>query len=111
MGAEEAHTKVKSVAIILAAGSSSRLGQSKQLLKIGNETLLRKTAKTVIDAEVDKVVVVLGSNQQVHEKEIINLPVQSIYNPDWHKGMGSSLKVGVRFVEENFPGCETLIVS
>src|SRR5258706_7354204 len=111
MAAEADNTVVKSVAIILAAGPSSRMKQSKQLLIIGNETLLRKTVRTVIDSGVDKVLIVLGYGQQAHQQEIIDLPIQTIYNQDLQKGMGSSLKIGVRFVEENFPICETLIIS
>jgi molybdenum cofactor cytidylyltransferase len=105
------NSKVKSVAIILAAGSSSRLGQAKQLLKIEGETLLRKTVLTVIDSGVDRVVVVLGSRYQEHQKEISDLFVSTIINPNWENGMGSSLKVGIRFVEENFPNCETVILT
>ena len=104
-------TKVKSVAVILAAGSSSRMGQSKQLLKVGNESLLRKTIKTIIASEVDKAVVILGSNQQVHQQEIADLPIQAIYNEDWEKGMGSSLRCGIHFVEEQFPSCEAILVT
>src|SRR5260221_3592796 len=111
MAAEEDKTIVKSVAIILAAGPSSRLRQSKQLLKIGNETMLRKTVRAVIDSGVDKILIVLGSGQQAHQQEIIDLPVHVVYNPDWQKGMGSSLKVGVGFVEEQFSTCETILVS
>jgi len=111
MAAEGDHTKVKSVAIILAAGSSSRMGRSKQLLKVGDESLLRKTIRTVIASEVDKIVVVLGSSTEAHHQEIIDLPVQTIFNPDWQKGMGSSLKYGVQFVEEQFQSCGAILVT
>jgi len=111
MATEKDNTKVKSVAIILAAGSSSRMGQSKQLLKVENESLLRKTIRTVIASEVDKAVVVLGSNEEAHHQEIIDLPVQVIFNAAWEKGMGSSLKCGVHFVEKHFPSCEEILIT
>jgi molybdenum cofactor cytidylyltransferase len=99
------------VAIILAAGSSSRMGQSKQLLKVGGESLLRKTINAVRDSPVDQIAVVLGADLQMHQKEIADLPVHSIFNADWEKGMGSSLKSGLRLMEERYPACEAVLVT
>ena len=100
----------ETVAIILAAGSSSRLGQSKQLLKIGKETLLQKIALTALASGLDKVVVVLGAGYEKHQPEISGLPVHIVFNPDWEKGMGSSLKCGVRFAVETFPDVDAVIL-
>ena len=111
MATEQDEEKVKSVAVILAAGSSSRMGQSKQLLKIGNESLIRKAIKTVIDSGVNQVVVVLGSNHATHHKEIAELPIQIITNQSWEKGMGSSIKGGVQFVKDHFPLCTTFLFT
>lgn len=111
MATEPDKEKVKSVAVILAAGSSSRMGQSKQLLKIGGESLIRKTIKTVIDSGVDQVIVVLGSNQQTHQKEIADLSIQVIHNSNWEKGMGSSIKRGVQFVNNHFPLCGSVLIT
>ncbi len=106
----ENRSSTKTAAIILAAGSSSRLGQSKQLLKIGSASLLRKTALTALASGMDKVVVVLGAGHEKHQQEIIDLPLQLVFNPDWEKGMGSSLKCGVRFLVETFPDADSVIV-
>ena len=111
MDAEIDDKKVKSVAIILAAGASLRMGQSKQLLKIGNESLLRKTIRSVRDSGVDQTLVVLGSNEQGHRNEIIDLPIHVVSNSEWQKGMGSSLKCGVHFVTRIFPYWETILVA
>ncbi|HLZ17106.1 MAG TPA: nucleotidyltransferase family protein [Cyclobacteriaceae bacterium] len=111
MATERNRSAVKSVAIVLAAGSSSRLGQSKQLLKIGDETLLRKTIRTVIDSGVDQVIVILGSEEKAHRNELKGLPVTAVFNPGWEKGMGSSLKRGVRFAVEKFPASEFILVA
>jgi molybdenum cofactor cytidylyltransferase len=111
MTAGEDITKVKSVAIVLAAGSSSRMGQSKQLLKIGTESLLRKTIRTVQDSGIDQLVVVLGAHEHDHRQEIIDLAVHIAVNSEWQKGMGASLKCGVQFVSEQFPSCETILVT
>jgi molybdenum cofactor cytidylyltransferase len=81
--------------IILAGGSSSRMGESKQLLKINNETLLRKTVHAAIGAGHISMVV-LGANANEHLREIQKTSTYSVFNPDWEKGMGSSLKCGLR---------------
>lgn len=82
-------------AIILAAGSSSRMGSSKQLLRWGEGTLLSHAVKTAMDSRVGHVFVVLGSNESEHRKAIKGQPVTVVSNPGWEKGMGSSLKAGL----------------
>jgi len=81
--------------IILAAGSSSRMGQSKQLLPWNDETLLAHAVKTAMESRAGHVYVVLGSNEDLHRAEIEKLPVTIVKNPSWEKGMGSSIKVGL----------------
>lgn len=83
-------------AIILAAGSSSRMGQSKQLLPWNNETLLTHAIKTAMESRVGHIYVVLGSNAEAHKKAIEGLPVSVVVNENWEKGMGSSLKAGLK---------------
>lgn len=82
-------------AIILAAGSSSRMGQSKQLLPWGNESLLRHAVNTALQSGVNTVFVVLGSNADAHRNEIKDLDVTIVVNNEWQRGMGSSLKAGL----------------
>ncbi len=107
----EDEKRIETIAIVLAAGSSSRMGQSKQLLKIGHQSLIRKTIKILEDAGLNKTVVVLGARKEEHQREIEDLKVAIVFNPNWEKGMGSSLKCGVRYVLENFPNAKSLIVT
>lgn len=103
-------SSVTSVALILAAGSSSRMKQSKQLLKIDGESLLRKAITVAAKSGVSKMVVVLGANEAKHREEIAGLDPAIITNPEWQNGMGSSLKCGVRFITKEFPNTEVAIV-
>lgn len=82
--------------IILAAGDSSRMGQSKQLLKVGNQTLLQKSVQTALHSGIEKIVVVLGSNDKAHLENIKDLPVKIVINENWKTGMGSSIKSGLK---------------
>jgi molybdenum cofactor cytidylyltransferase len=101
---------VTSVALVLAAGSSSRMKQSKQLLKIGETSLLHKTTQTALDSGVDTVVVVLGANHEEHAKELSDVRASVIFNSGWQGGMGSSLKAGIKVILERFPATDFVLV-
>lgn len=96
--------------LILAAGSSSRMGQSKQLLDINGEPLLRRIVRIALDVVPDEVVVVLGANQEEHFKVIENLPIKSVYNDNWQKGMGSSIKAGLNHLLEVSPTINAVMI-
>jgi molybdenum cofactor cytidylyltransferase len=103
-------SSVSSVALILAAGSSSRMKQSKQLLKIEGESLLRKTIGAATDSGVDEVIVVVGANEALHRNEIVDQKAIIISNPSWLNGMGSSLKCGINFINQHFPSIDFVVV-
>ena len=97
-------------AIILAAGSSSRMGESKQMLTINGQRLLVRTIQTVLDSGIQDVVVVLGSDESIHRKAIGNLPVDTTFNDEWENGMGSSIKHGLLHVTSRHPVPEAVII-
>jgi molybdenum cofactor cytidylyltransferase len=91
---------LKTIAIVLlAAGESSRMGGSKQLLEVQGKTLLEKILE-VIDACGDvKKVVVLGARAEAHEKVTQLFPnFNVVVNSRWKEGLGSSIKAGLQFV-------------
>lgn len=100
-----------SAAIILAAGASSRMGQSKQMLDVKGEKLLARTIQTVLAAEIRNIAVVLGADREAHRRIIQSLPVDIVYNEHWEHGMGSSLKSGLRHLTEKYPTLESVIVT
>ena len=85
--------------VVLAAGSSSRMGQTKQLLPLMNTTLLRYTVSEALSATND-VVVVLGANDEMIRENLKNVPVDIVHNSEWQQGMSSSIKSGVSFLTE-----------
>jgi len=82
-------------AVVLAAGSSSRLGEPKQLVQIGGGSLLRRTVRMAKEAGCDPVVVVLGFEAERMRGELDGLRATAIVNAGWREGMGSSLRCGV----------------
>jgi len=96
--------------IILAAGESSRMGQSKQLLTIDDETLLHRAVKTALDTEADSVLVVLGFDHEKHKHALQDQPVEYVVNPQWQKGIGSSIKAGLDRLLQLKPLTEGVII-
>lgn len=96
--------------LLLAAGASSRMGQSKQLLSIDGKPLLQKMAEEAVKASVGKVVVVLGAQANVHQAVIKNLPVEMVIHHEWQKGMGSSLKAGLQFIMNQSAKASAILV-
>jgi molybdenum cofactor cytidylyltransferase len=102
---------MKSICIIvLAAGESSRMGQSKQLLKVDEETLLHRAVKTALDTEVDSVLVVLGSDHEKHRLVLQDQPVDYVVNPHWKKGIGSSIKTGLSKLMAEKKSPDTILI-
>src|SRR5450755_2516198 len=58
------------VGLVLAAGSSRRLGQPKQLLAYGTGTLLGHTLDVARASDLDQVVVVLGVSSEVVRDQV-----------------------------------------
>ena len=81
--------------LILAAGASTRLGQPKQLLRLGEKTLLAQICETALSIENQRVVVVLGANCEAIKPSIEHLPVKVVFNEKWAEGMGSSIACGM----------------
>jgi molybdenum cofactor cytidylyltransferase len=80
--------------IILAAGESSRLGRPKQLLEFQNQTLIEKITGTALTAGL-KTVVVLGAKWEKIKPVIENLPVETVLNKNWKKGISYSIATGL----------------
>ena len=83
-------------ALILAAGSSRRMGSQKLLLPFGQSTMIETVIANVLNSSIDHVMVVLGANQEKIKDTIGNLPVQFCHNKEHEKGMLSSIVCGIR---------------
>lgn len=85
-------------AVILAAGGSKRLGQPKQLLELGGETLLRRIVRSAGEAGCAPVVVVAGAASPQVEAEIAGTGAQLVVHGEWERGLGSSIKCGTQYL-------------
>lgn len=78
--------------VILAAGSSSRLGYPKQLIDWQGKPLLRHLAEQALATNVP-VTIVLGANQELIRPAIADLALTILDNDAWQEGMSSSIRL------------------
>jgi CTP:molybdopterin cytidylyltransferase MocA len=89
-------------AVILAAGSSSRMGQAKQLLALGESTVLAQTLAHVQAAALDEIILVLGASAEaIHRRLPSPQELKIVVNPDYQQGIASSLRTGLTAVDPN----------
>lgn len=86
------------VGIVLAAGSSSRLGRPKQLLPFAGRPLLEQTLRLVNAAGLAEVVVVLGGSAVAIQQQVNFGRARPLVNPDYQAGQSTSLRVGLAAV-------------
>ena len=97
--------------LLLAAGGSSRLGRPKQLVQWEGKTLIRRAVEALIDAGCDPVVVVLGAEIEQSREELGGLNVDVFENPDWERGMSSSIRVGIGHFLAAPPSPEAVLIT
>jgi molybdenum cofactor cytidylyltransferase len=99
-------------AIVLAAGSSTRMGRPKALLTIGpsRETFLDRITRTLAEGGIDETIVVLGVDAAVVQAGIAPPPrTRFVVNPAPERGQLSSLLEGLRVVDR--PGVRAVLVT
>ncbi|MBD1387552.1 nucleotidyltransferase family protein [Mucilaginibacter rigui] len=94
--------------VILAAGSSSRMGTPKQNLYIGRHTLLQRMVQAATAAS-DSVLVILGANFDALAATINDTNAGILYNKDWALGMGSSIKLAVSHIQLKHTNTDTIV--
>jgi len=82
-------------AVILAAGTSRRMGTVKQLLQLDDRPLLQHALDNVRASEVNEIVLVLGFAAEAIRREIDAQKVRVVINESYQQGMGTSLRAGL----------------
>ena len=81
------------VAVVLAAGASSRFGRPKQLEAFRGDPLVVHAARVALGAACDRTIVVWGAVKL--PAVLQELPVELLENRDWSEGMASSIRTAV----------------
>ncbi len=88
--------RVEAAGLILAAGLSSRFGgRPKALAEFGGRTHLRRLVESLGYCGLTRVAVVTGHARAEVEAEATALGAEPVFNPDYQRGMFSSLQAGL----------------
>ena len=82
-------------AVLLAAGGSRRMGQTKQLLPIDGQPMVRRVAQTVCQAGLAQVVAVVGAEGERVARALADLDLEIVHNQAWQRGMSTSVRAGI----------------
>jgi molybdenum cofactor cytidylyltransferase len=83
--------------VVLAGGSSTRMGENKLLFDLDGESVVRRVVRQAVAAGLDPVIVVLGHEAELIRRELDGLDstCRTVVNPDYERGINSSLKSGI----------------
>jgi molybdenum cofactor cytidylyltransferase len=83
--------------VVLAAGTSSRMGRPKQLLDLGGKPILQHVLDAAESSPLDEVVVVLGHRAE-EIRDALRLPsnARTVLNREFAGGQSTSLGAGLR---------------
>ena len=95
---------IKIAGIILAAGSSSRMGKPKQLLPFGKTTLLGQVIHNARQSILYEIIVVLGHGADKIQQRLDLSGTRTILNPAYPTGQSASLKAGLEAVSDPCQG-------
>ena len=98
-------------AIVLAAGTSSRMGQPKQLLQFEGRSLVRRAAEAAVSSRARQTIVVTGARSAEVDAELAGLAVLLVHNPEYAEGMSTSLKAGLRAVRPEVDAAVLLLAD
>lgn len=96
-------------AVILAGGSSSRLGQPKQLIKYRNKPLLQNIIDHIQVLSFTSKVLILGAHAEEIKKKINTGEFKVFINEEWEEGIASSIRKGVIYSLKITPDLEHIL--
>jgi molybdenum cofactor cytidylyltransferase len=98
-------------AVVLAAGGSTRMGSTKQLLRVGGSSLVARAADAALGAGAKPVAVVLGADSENVQAEVAGRTILAAHNPEWRTGLASSIRVGITTLLAAAPELDAVIVT
>jgi len=86
------------------------LGRPKQLLPYNGKSLLEHSVDTANDSDASPVIVILGANATLLEKEIEEKKIHISENKEWKEGMASSVRCGINTLMHIAPDADAAII-
>jgi molybdenum cofactor cytidylyltransferase len=91
-------------AIVLAAGRSSRMGQHKLLLPLGDRPVIAHVVAAACSSDADPVLIVLGHEAEQVRATLPSTRIREVENSSYIEGMASSLRAGIAAVPAECAG-------
>lgn len=103
----------KVAGLLLAAGTSSRMGRPKQLIPVGGSSLLDRVLAETLRSDLDLVVLVLGYKAQEIRKglkaDLHHPKLTIVVNTHYGNGISSSILCGLRRIENDYDHMMTIL--
>jgi len=90
--------------LIPAAGASTRLGQSKQLVEYQGRAMLQQVIEIVSSINPLQIIAVTGADANAIRDKVQAPGVRWVHNPQWAEGLGGSIAIGTRAVNPQSSG-------
>jgi molybdenum cofactor cytidylyltransferase len=97
--------------VLLAAGTSSRMGRNKLFVELGGKSVLRRAVDTAAAAGLEPIVVVLGHEPERVQEELKGFECTTVLNADYARGMNTSLRAGIAAVPESARGAVVMLAD
>ena len=91
--------------VLLAAGEGSRFGQPKALVELNGQTLAERGVHLLRAGGAHPILVVTGAAPVELDG------TQSVYNPEWRTGMGSSLRAALQALSDTDVGAVVVALA
>jgi molybdenum cofactor cytidylyltransferase len=93
-------------AILLAAGASKRMGQTKQLLSVGDKPVIVRSVETIISSGITDIVAVIPSHDGI-SRAIDTFSVKKVINNSQESEMAQSVRLGLDAAQ---PSCRAILI-
>jgi len=96
--------------VVLAAGTSTRMGRPKQLLELAGRPLLQHAVDAAVASCLDEVVVVLGHcADEIRDALVLGERARVVVNPEFGDGQITSLRCGLAAVSPDAVAAAVLL--
>ena len=102
----------KIAALLLAAGTSTRMGEANKLIAtLDGKPLVRIAAEAALGSRASSLVAVTGYRRDDVERALDGLDVTLAHNPDFAGGLSTSLRAGMQWVPPDADGLVVLLAD
>ncbi len=104
---QAANSAPRIAALVLAAGSSTRMGSNKLLADLNGSPMIAQTVKRIAASSIDNITVVTGHQSESIGAALESMKVNLVHNSNFADGLATSLRAGVAALRNS---CDAILV-